>query len=290
MLIVIPSRGRADPSQQVTLRNFERLKIKRDTLLAVPAAEYDRYCRIRFDGMRVVKVPGDVRGISETRAWIMTDLAIAEKQRYVCMMDDDLDFCWRPDMRDVRLSMADGPQTTGLLDVLEGWLKREQLVHVGVSARQNNHQFPSASDVGENGEPREWREAARMMNMYAYDTQFLRKNGLKLGRIPVMEDFDLTLQLLRMGVPNRVSYRWCWNQRGSGKIGGCSTYRTAEMQADAARKLAEWHGDFVRLKIKTSKKGSGSWEGMKERLDVNVQWQMAYRAGLEARERVRLVR
>jgi len=29
--------------------------------------------------------------------------------------------------------------------------------------------------------------------------------GASLGRVPVMEDFDLTLQLLKLGKPNRVS-------------------------------------------------------------------------------------
>jgi hypothetical protein len=114
------------------------------------------------------------------------------------------------------------------------------------------------------------------MNMYAYDTQILRELKIELGRLPVMEDFDLTLQLLRRGRLNRVSHRYCWNQRGSGNVGGCSDYRTAEMQATAARRLAELHAPFVMLKAKKSKDTSESWKGMKERTDVNIQWREAY--------------
>ena len=151
-------------------------------------------------------------------------------------------------------------------------------MHVGLSARQNNHQFPAASgsDHDEDGSIREYRDAARMMNAYAYDTFALRRLPVKVGRTPVMEDFDLTLQLLRLGHPNRVDYRFCWNQRGSGAAGGCSSYRTAEMQSEAAKKLAELHAPYVKLVVKRSKDSSASWSGMKERYDVNVQWRQAF--------------
>jgi hypothetical protein len=97
-----------------------------------------------------------------------------------------------------------------------------------------------------------------------------------MGRIPVMEDFDLTLQLLRKGYPNRVSYQYVWNQRGSGAEGGCSSYRTAEMQTNAALKLKELHPDFVSLVTKTA---GTVWKDMEERSDVTVQWQKAYEEG-----------
>jgi hypothetical protein len=121
-----------------------------------------------------------------------------------------------------------------------------------------------------------------MMNAYAYHTGRLRslvdEGVIELGRVPVMEDFDLTLQLLRAGFPNRVSYEFCWNQRGSGSEGGCSTYRTGEMQAAAARRLAELHPDFVKVVTKSSK---SNWKqgDMQERVDVIVQWRKAFEAG-----------
>jgi hypothetical protein len=90
-----------------------------------------------------------------------------------------------------------------------------------------------------------------------------------------MEDFDLTLQLLRLGKPNRVFFEYCWNQRDSGATGGCSKYRTPEMQSDAAHRLAEMHQGFVKLVTKKSKDTSTSWKGMKERVDVIVSWRKA---------------
>jgi len=281
MLIVVPSKGRAEWEKQVTLRALSRLNAGgRTVLLVVPADEAPRYeAQRKSRRVEVVPAPGDARGISATRAWILGDLAHQRGECRVLMVDDDMDFCWRPDMEDEKLLMIEDPNMfEDMLATLEGWLK-EGFAHVGVSARQNNHTFPQPSGSDHDartGKPREYRDATRMMNMYAYDTQILRKLKIELGRLQVMEDFDLTLQLLRRGYPNRVSYRYCWNQRGSGKVGGCSDYRTAEMQADAARRLAELHAPFVTLKTKKSKDTSDSWQGMKERTDVNIQWREAY--------------
>jgi hypothetical protein len=119
-----------------------------------------------------------------------------------------------------------------------------------------------------------------MMNAYAYDTQALKELDIKLGRLPVMEDFDLTLQLLRKGYPNRVSYQYVWNQRGSGAEGGCSSYRTAELQEKAALQLREYHPGFVTL---VTKSAGTVWEDMGERADVNIQWQKAYEEGQRVR-------
>jgi hypothetical protein len=121
-----------------------------------------------------------------------------------------------------------------------------------------------------------------MMNAYAYDTQALKELNVEMGRISVMEDFDLTLQLLRKGYPNRVSYQYVWNQRGSGAEGGCSSYRTAELQTKSAQLLQQYHPEYVSL---VTKSAGSVWKDMEERSDVNVQWQKAYEDGRNARNR-----
>ena len=47
------------------------------------------------------------------------------------------------------------------------------------------------------------------------------------------------------------------------------------MQAAAARKLAELFPDYVRLTIKKSNTEE-YWLGVKERLDVTIQWRKAF--------------
>jgi hypothetical protein len=153
-----------------------------------------------------------------------------------------------------------------MFQTLEQWLV-EGFVHIGLAARQGSNHF-----LG----PETYRDVTRMMNAYAYDTHTLQSLNVELGRVPVMEDFDLTLQLLRKGYPNRVSFQYVWNQRGSGAEGGCSSYRTAEMQMKAALKLKEFHPNFVTV---VTKSAGTVWKDWEERSDVNIQWQAAYQEG-----------
>jgi hypothetical protein len=215
-------------------------------------------------------VPPECEGISHTRKWILTELAAQEGERYVLMLDDDMDFCYRPDMgKDDLETIKDLERFEAMFKVLEQWLA-EGFVHVGLAARQGSNHV---------SEP--YRDVARMINAYAYDTIALADLGIELGRMPVMEDLDLTLQLLRKGYPNRVSYQYVWNQRGSGAEGGCSSYRTLEMQSNAALKLKSYHPEYVSIVTKTA---GTVWKNMEERDDVIVQWQKAYEEGLRNRK------
>lgn len=269
-LICVPSAGR--PARQITLRNLRKFKLLDRTVVCVPAAQERRYVLELGEGL-VVAVPDEVVGIAATRQWVLTKYAREEGAKRVLMIDDDMDFCYRPDVKDPKLKIVETKEKMlDMLARLDRWMD-DGFVHVGVSARQGNHN----KYIGEDGvyglHP--YRDATRMINMYQYDVEALRKLPIVWGRVPVMEDFDLTLQLLRMDKPNRVFFEYCWNQRDSGATGGCSTYRTAEMQREAARTLAQLHPGFVKPVEKESKDTSTSWKGMKKRMDVVVYWRKA---------------
>jgi hypothetical protein len=275
MLIAIPSRGRPDWKKQVTLRNFIDMKCKREVVLCVPddkteARRYRNNCitelQNRGVNVSIEYVPTTHDGIARTREWMLTELAEKRQVRHILMLDDDMDFCYRPDMSSPSLeTIKEHNRFEMIFEILELWLK-SNFVHVGLGARQGSHTVT---------EP--YRDVARMMNAYAYDTVALKEIGVELGRLPVMEDFDLTLQLLRKGYPNRVSYQYVWNQRGSGAEGGCSSYRTMEMQTEAANKLYELHPDYVTV---VTKKAGSVWKEFEEREDVMIRWKDAYREGL----------
>jgi hypothetical protein len=281
MLIAIPSRGRPNWKTQVTLRNFIDMKCKRPVTLCIPDDTWEgiRYrnnaiteLQNRGVNVTVAYVPKEYDGISRTREWILTQLSIKTGERFVLMVDDDMDFCYRPNMADPALeTIKDLNRFEAMFRTLESWFD-QGFIHIGLAARQGSNNF-----LG----PEPYRDVTRMMNAYAYDTQALAELDVKLGRIPVMEDFDLTLQLLRKGYPNRVSYQYVWNQRGSGAEGGCSSYRTPEMQMEAAHKLKEYHPAYVSVVIKTT---DTVWKDMGERGDVIIQWQKAYEEGKNARK------
>jgi len=70
-----------------------------------------------------------------------------------------------------------------------------------------------------------------------------------------------------------VLNKWVTNQHGSNLAGGCSHYRTQEVQEESARKLAELHPGLVSV----VKKAAKNW-GWAERTDVTVGWKKAFRA------------
>ena len=275
MLIAIPSCGRPDWKKQVTLRNFVDMKCSRPVVLCIPddkdeGRKYRNRVLSTIDdriNISVEYVPETYNGISLTRKWMLTELAAKRHERYILMLDDDMDFCYRPDMRvDDLETIQDLERFNAMFELLGQWLA-EGFVHIGIGARQGSNHVSTP-----------YRDVARMMNAYAYDTLKLQELNVELGRLPVMEDFDLTLQLLRKGYPNRVSYQYVWNQRGSGAEGGCSSYRTSEMQMNAALKLKEYHPNYVSV---VTKKAGSVWKDMEERGDVVIQWQKAYEEGKE---------
>lgn len=258
------------------------MKSTREVVLCIPENERRKYnngvlsiVAGRPLKLTVVNVPEAHDGISHTRKWIFTELAVARNERHVLMLDDDMDFCYRPDISNPALeTIKDAERFEAMFKLLEQWLE-EGFVHIGLAARQGSNHF-----LG----PEIYRDVTRMMNAYAYDVQALQKLNVEFSRVPVMEDFDLTLQLLRKGYPNRVSYQYVWNQRGSGAEGGCSSYRTAEMQMTAALKLKELHPEYVTV---VTKAAGSVWVDMKEREDVRVQWQKAYEDGLREKSNAR---
>lgn len=261
MDIVIPSCGRADPAKQVTLRYLNEAGF--DPYLVVPSKEVKQYEQMRdaFDGFRFSVLGCPESGIGKTRAWILRQWH--RNGENVMMLDDDMYFYRRPHMDSPKLKRAKPKHVQWMVERVEELL--EDYPMVGVSARQGNNHVD-----------KEFVTCARAMNVYAFDVSTVLKH-CTLGRVDVMEDFDITLQLLEQGFANAVLYKYCWNQVGSNASGGCSEYRTGEVQAKAARKLKKLHPEFVTV---VEKKAKSTWKGMETRTDVRIAWQKAYRSSL----------
>jgi len=253
LTIAIPSSGRA--SRQITLEQLPD-SVLGFTHLVIPSAEEKAYS-VWKDRANLWLIPDEIKGISQTRKYMVENC----KTRYIAMIDDDMSYFRRDDMSSPKLKKIEA-RSQEMMDLLVFWYGLlMKYVHVGLSARQGN-----------NRESREVVECRRMFNAYMYDKDTVLKAGVILGRLPVMEDFDLTLQLLKKGYPNAMIYKWCWNQGASNLPGGCSQYRTNQMQEEAAIKLAELHPGYVKL----VKKQSRNWIGMETRTDVTIYWNKAY--------------
>lgn len=255
MHIYIPSLGRW--GRPNTIEHLPE-RYKKQAAVVVHTSEARQY---RKNGFKTIKT--DSQGIANVRHWVM-DRAKQKGQKYVLFLDDDMSFNVR---KEGKLVKANSEEVGEMIDLLVSWLD-EGFAHVGISARQGNHTVEE-----------EYAEITRMNNAYAYNVQKYHEIGARFDKLQVMEDFYVTLQFLKAGLPNRVTYEYAWGQRKSGEEGGCSGYRTGEVQKQAAIQLSKAFPGVVKVKTKTSK---NEWAGIgKVRTDVVIQWKKAYKPAID---------
>lgn len=233
---------------------LERLgNTARRVRLVVPEWQQKEYGMLSNKyGCELLPCPHD--GISLTRRFC------GENSREWCfaMMDDDLKFYRRVSPSDWHLRYP-----TDLNDTIETMLRHvrkclAKYVHVSVGAREGNNRLPY-----------EGVECSRPLRFLAYRTdKFLE---LEHGRVKIMEDFDVTLQLLRKGYANHVTACWAQGQIQTQMSGGCSDYRTLGMHEEEVKKFASLHPEFVRLRNKENKSGGE----FGKRLEVTIYWRKA---------------
>lgn len=185
------------------------------------------------------------------------------------MMDDDVDFLVRRSPEDWQLVGQSEEDTRDMLDTMHDMLDAHAMV--GISSREGNNRVGVGAPDAE--------------CMVAVNTRIMRVFGIRVddwlemehGRVEVMEDFDLTLQLLRSGRTNANLFYWANGQRMTNMPGGCSTYRSHEVQDRSARRLQELHGErIVRLRQKQNKTDR---EGLGTRTEVTIMWKRAAEEG-----------
>lgn len=262
--IYIPSRGRAG---QVRTLAYIPNSMLINTHIVCTRGEGVAYCaHYRQPSPAtpqpwVIEAPKSVTNIGAKRDFIVQHAA---KQGYshIIMMDDDLKFARRR-VDDPTKFLPFAPtrmhhETKLMLNEMFTLLCTH--AHVGIVSREGANRHTAATLTNH-----------RMMRVLGYNIDVLRQHKIKFTRLPLMEDFDVTLQLLRAGYPNAVITGYTNDQNNSNAPGGCSTYRTGQLQAEAAHKLAALHPGFVKVVTRPDK---GGWGG--ERVDVQVAWKKAF--------------
>lgn len=262
--IYIPTLNRVGARNQLTLREFKSCSSHVPVLVCPPA---ERFAHSEY-APRVLSCPA--RGIGNTRQWILEH----SSADVVIMADDDMGFAYRPDPTVPKLERCTDldPLISAIVEMVElGY------VHGGVGARQGNNRKDMKSPRG--GEMLNGHlvvRCERVNNFHFLHREAVLANGGRMDALEVMEDFYFTLDLLLKGVPNCVIHDYVWNQKGSGADGGCSSYRTPQVQSEGARGLHRAFPEFVRVVTKHS---SSVWKGIESREDVVVSWVKAARAG-----------
>jgi len=244
MQIVIPSSGRA--GQQPS---FSRLTgVGLQVSLAVPAREAASYSKYT----PVLSVPDHLK-IAGTRQWIIDNAT----DDVVIMVDDDLAFFQR---------RTDDP--TKLRDITDAELRSGfQHLDAVVGPKCPLGGFASREGANRNTEP--YVFDTRILRVLAYHVPTLRKHNIRFDEVTVMEDFHVALRLHEQGLSSIVVNTVAHNQvGGSNAPGGCSQYRTMQVQGDAADLLHRLHPKYVKVVEKETKT---AWNGQ-PRKDVTVYW------------------
>lgn len=261
MHIYIPSRGRADLISRRILSQMSPSALTRTTVVTHPS-ELQEYTDKLSDRVTVSCVTYD--NIAQKRHQIGILAQSSGHDKFV-MVDDDVQILVRESEVDWRLVAATPEQVDTMLEIVESQL--DTYVSVALSGREGNNRCGE----GRWSAPNMQNVCARAMRFTAYRTgDFL---SVEHNRVPVMEDMDVTLQLLRSGRKNIVLSYWATGQRQTNEAGGCSLWRTRELHNAAAERLAELHPQFVKTRQKVNKTDTA---GLGTRTEVTVRWKDAY--------------
>jgi hypothetical protein len=249
-VIYIPTKGRIDKQ-----KTWDRMppEIQAQTVLVCPNEEFEEHERRG----RAAVVCHET-GIAATRDWIIED-AIVRGDPYVLMLDDDMIFQRRrADGKITNCTDEEVSQAVGWV-----WETLPRYAHVALATR-----FLGYADEAE------YVENGRAMYALGYDARVLIDNECSfcegMPQPSTMEDFNMTLQLLTKGYPNCISLEWRITPGQSNAPGGCSTWRTTDIQTRSARALQARFPHLVTLREKKE------WRDMEEgMLDVRVKWKGA---------------
>jgi hypothetical protein len=282
--VYIPTRGRVGEDRQITLKQF-KLRSTHTPILVCPDDEVMAH---RTYHSKVWGCP--LNGIGNKRQFILENAC----DDVVVMIDDDMKFFYRPVLKETTLLPIGSKLDDMLCDIVR-MVYLYGYKHGGIGPRQGNNSKAKLwnSKTGE-WEPKYHDKTfrngfidhnhlvmrnTRVNGVHFYHRQTALDARVNFGKLPLMEDFYVTLQLLTLGYPNITLHDYVWNQPQSSMEGGCSLYRTPELQAQAAEMLKAEFPEYVSVITKRSRSWGG--EGMQERKDVRVNWLKAYRSSME---------
>ena len=199
-------------------------------------------------------------GIALTRKFIGEYAAEQGEDKFI-MVDDDVGFLIRKSSEVHNLREQTTQEIVEMMHAVYNNLT-DTCPHVGVSMREGN------CHIGIGGEDLHTMNT-RICRFLAYKTDVF--NSLEHGRVQFMEDFDVALQMLRMGYDNKNLGYYAQGQKQTQAAGGCSVDRTHATHEASAIGLHKHHPEFVTLVDKKNKSG-GEFGTRKE---VRIGWKKA---------------
>lgn len=264
MLIAIPSRGRAEfvLGRRDTLMCLDP-ELKEHTILFTHISDGRSYNQPKIEEKVGDIIPLGYWSIGEKRRQMAVE---ARKRGYkkILMLDDDLNLLRRKADDNWQLRYTEPGEVNLLYEDVSKLL--DTYAQVSLGAREGNNRLGLGGRLAV-------VENFRGMRGISFNVEeFL---SLEHGRVPVMEDFDITLQLLRRRRKTAVTVHWGTGQKATNYEGGCSIWRTHEIHENAVFKLVELHKGLVNPRLKQNKTG-GSFG---TRVEAIISWKAAYERG-----------
>jgi hypothetical protein len=215
--------------------------------------------------IRIIGNPMDIDGIADIRQRCIEQVPKGK----VWFIDDLATFGFRD--RNMK-QFNDMPEEIFLdmYNLLDTML--DEYMQVGFSARGgNNHVTEDIKEVG------------RAYTTYGLRSDWMEREGIRFDgmyrhnpNVKLYEDYWITLSMLTKGFKNAIIYSYFFNYTHN-NTGGNSTFRTLELQEQAAHELQRHFPQFVTVETK-----EGAWGkmGMENRKEVRIQWQKAYQSSL----------
>jgi hypothetical protein len=264
MNIYIPTLGRA--GKQTTLSRLPKKWRDHVTLVVHPkevAAHFEHGARA------VLPCPAQGQGIAAVRDWILS-MAKRRGQERIVMLDDDLTFQRR--RADMKITNLEDHEFDEAFVWLDAALKTFAHASFGVRALMYD-----STEMAVRG--------GRAMHVLGYNLKMVETAGAYFSKgmsqidMPVMSDFNMTLQLLKTGYPNIISLDFRVSPYSSNAPGGCQLWRTKDRIEKSAKQLVRLHAPFAKLREKKA------WNGVANdvQVDVTVQWKQALKHGEEGK-------
>ena len=213
--------------------------------------------------VRIIGNPMDIDGIADIRQRCIEQVPKGK----VWVIDDLCTFGWR-DENLKQYNDMDEQKWLEMYNTVDKML--DDYMQVGFSARGGNNHVTE-----------DFKEVGRAYATYGLRTDWMEREGIRFDgmhqlnkEVKLYEDYWITLSMLTKGFKNAIIYKYFFNYTHN-NVGGNSTFRTLELQEQAAYELQKHFPQFVTVETK-----EGTWGkmGMENRKEVRIQWQKAYQS------------
>ena len=249
MNLYIMTRGRAN--KQITLKHIPPSFYSK-TYLVCPKSEVLEHEHMTFS------VPTKIDNYSKKMQFLIDHIR-NEDNGIGVIMDDDIWFDKRIVGQEKLRKPIDEHEVCDMFSEMEHLLQTTALVGVHPRQMGQNKELPFVCN-------------GKIICVQGINTNLFPRNMPRVDKYPILSDVWLNCELLSRGIGNKLITTWVQDHASCQAPGGCSIYRTPEMQKECCEELERKFAPYFKVVKKTAK---NNWLGG-ERYDFRCQWKRLF--------------